>query len=219
MSKNRNEKENTDNLPIRSVWIGDIGDDDWLFGIIQEIITLDLEDNSKPIYLFINSNGGRTESMAKIRNLLLENISSPIITVGIINVKSAACSIFACGHTRVVLEGTKFLFHHSKVQFYSDSSWEFTMDDLEHRLSELKKHNKFNLKRCLTMRLEHSNPCKISPQQLNNLIETGENKELIINAQKAKKLGLVDVVIKKISSLHEVEKKLMNKFKNKKNNK
>lgn len=100
----------------RVIWLIDaIGGN--VYAIIQQIIQYNRDDkniedpyNRKPIRLVIASPGGSVNDMHALMSVM-EISDTPIITIAMGQVSSAAAEIFLCGHKRLALKNTCFLFH------------------------------------------------------------------------------------------------------------
>ncbi len=206
------EKNQKNKSRIRFVWIHDLKEEKQIEQIIREIVDFDLADNTGPICLLINSIGGRFSYMNEIRDLLLQNISSPLITVALSRVQSAACALMQCGHIRIALKQSEFLFHKTRNGYFSTEPFELTQEDLKNSRKGLKKSTRVFLKRLTIPRPEHINPCKIKPKKLLKLIEQSSDKDLIINSETALAMGFVDCVIEKINQVNDVVKEFMKTF-------
>ncbi|MDP2685495.1 MAG: ATP-dependent Clp protease proteolytic subunit [bacterium] len=200
----------TKKVNLRSVWITDLVNDSKTDEIIQKLVELDMYDSEKPIYIFINTSGGTASNAVRIRSLLLNNIKSPLITVGVLSVISAGCALIPCGHVRVALVGTNFLYHEGRY-FNRDIS-NFGINDLRLEIKGLKEHNQRFLKLLTYKRPSHSSPCKITSIKLMELIKNSPNGNFDITANEALKLGLIDKVIVHPGQLKDIEAKLLEKF-------
>jgi len=210
-SKNKEKtSEFSNKLGLRTVWIEDLNDDDHVYEVIRKIATFDIEDNQRPICIFIHSDGGFIENMSKIQTLLLQNIESPLITIGFIEVFSSACALMPCGHLRVALNWTIFGFHRIREIIHEPKA--FTKTDHQKGFKELNKIDKLFFKQIIMSRPEQPNPCKLSPKELMDKTDKSKAGDYIISAKQAKKLGFVDVLIKHPSELRAIEQKLMKTF-------
>ncbi len=204
----------------RSVWItGAIDSEEKIEKIIRKIVNFDKADSTKPICIFINSRGGQFHLMVKLRKFLLKNVTSPLITIGLVDVQSAACSLMPCGHLRILVKGTKFLFHQASVNLAGPEPVRFNAMELIEEAMSLKKSTDIALGYCIKQRPEHKNPCNIDVQSLLGLIESAPGGDLVIGDKKAIKMGLADCIVKKVSEIKKVQKKFARKFKQKKRKK
>ena len=214
------EKNQKNTEILRSVWInGSMDSEEKVSEIIRKIVDFDMADSTKPICIFINSRGGQIDLMIKIRNLLLQNIKSPLITVGLLNIQSAACALMPCGHLRILVEGSEFLFHKASIVVCGSEAVRFNARDLISTAMSLKKSTETALGYCVMQRPEHTNPCKIDAAKLLELIESAPEEEYIINTKQAIKMGLADCVVKKINRIKIIEKKFSQTFKQKRTKK
>lgn len=101
----------------RVIWlVGEV--DESIYNYITSIIRYNEEDENnnipiedrKPIRIIIDSPGGGLE-LARSLCEIIELSKTPVWTIGIGLVASAASLIFACGHIRFATKNTTFLLH------------------------------------------------------------------------------------------------------------
>lgn len=77
--------------------------------IVEQAIS-EINDNTEPVIVVINSIGGLLSDAVIIANLL-KSIENPVITVAMGNCISAAAMIFAVGQKRYVVEDLSYMIH------------------------------------------------------------------------------------------------------------
>lgn len=138
-------------LTSRTMWIVDEIDDS-LYSVIAKIIQFNREDAAagledpyerQPIKLIIASPGGLADTARSLVSVM--SISqTPIITIGIGCVASAASMIFLAGHKRIALRNTYFIFHNGGCENLSGtfSEMQAFMENYVKEIEELAKFYK-----------------------------------------------------------------------------
>lgn len=118
---------------FRKIYLfGEIGDDN-----SKEIITAILDNDKKPILIFINSPGGDVDSGIAIINAMYWS-KKEIYTIALGGVYSMAFHIFICGKGRYALPNSLFMIHDAKYDFSGYNS----LTDIEDLLIIEKKIQK-----------------------------------------------------------------------------
>ena len=118
---------------FRKIYLfGEIGDDN-----SKEIITAILDNDKKPILIFINSPGGDVDSGIAIINAMYWS-KKEIYTIALGGVYSMAFHIFICGKSRYALPNSLFMIHDAKYDFSGYNS----LTDIEDLLIIEKKIQK-----------------------------------------------------------------------------
>lgn len=119
-----------ENLNNRIIWITD-EIDERVYSIITQILNFNREDkdieydNRKPIRLIISSPGGDLD-YARALVSIMGMSNTPIITVAIGCVASAASLIYLAGHLRYAVDFAYFVFHKGGIEGLSGSFVEVT---------------------------------------------------------------------------------------------
>ena len=137
------QKKYYENLNNRVIWItGEI--DDSVYDIISLILDYNREDKDidflkrKPIRLVISSPGGSLDHARSLVSVI--NISkTPIHTIAVGCVASAASLIYLAGHLRYAIDFTYFVFHKGGVENLSGASSELFpfMDNYRQDIAEV----------------------------------------------------------------------------------
>lgn len=180
--------------------------------VIQRLLKLD-QKSDDPIRMFIYCEGGAFEEGNYLRNILALYLRSPVITIGIGLVQSAAAVILNCGAIRLAFPKTKFLFHEVR--------WEITDSEVgnDYAASHLKKTAKEydrdteTLLKDVTKRLKtHLNPCTMTRKEIFeriNKAKEDDKKEYAIQSRTAYELGFIDGIIKNVGGIRRYERLLL----------
>lgn len=120
-----------ENLNNRVIWITDEIDES-VYSIISQIIMFNREDRDindyydrKPIRLIISSPGGSLDHARMLISIM--NISkTPIITIAVGCVASAASLVYLAGHLRYAIDFSYFVFHKGGIDGLSGNFTEVT---------------------------------------------------------------------------------------------
>jgi len=163
----------------RIIFLGKEIDDRLANEIIGVLLYLDSEDNSKPIYLYINSAGGSVLSGLAIYDTL-QHIKSPVITINVGLAASMASFLLASGE-----KGKRIALPHSRVMIHQ------AMGGAQGQAEDIK----VEAMQILTI---HENIIKMYSKM------TGKSEDVIredimrdnfMSAEEAKAYGLIDQVI------------------------
>lgn len=136
-------------LTNRTMWIVDEIDDS-LYSVIAKIIQFNREDKDiedpydrQPIKLIIASPGGIADNARSLVSIMGAS-QTPIITIAIGCVASAASMIFLAGHRRIALKNAYFIFHNGSCENLNGSFAELRafMINYEKEIEELSKFYK-----------------------------------------------------------------------------
>jgi len=78
--------------------------------LIQQFMYLEMQDSSKPIYFYINSNGGSVSDGMALYDLI-NAIKAPVITVCVGSASSMGAMLFLAGKKRVMFKHSKVMIH------------------------------------------------------------------------------------------------------------
>ena len=158
--------------------------EDIIEDLILYIFKWNMEDKDlpvekrKPIWLIINSPGGDAIIGSALIDVIDQSLT-PVYTLGVGMVASAAFCIYICGKKRYAFPNTTFLMHDGNVTI--SNSTNKARDTMEY-CEELERRSKENI-------LSHTNITE-------ETYKDNFNKELYMYADdKAKELGCVDYVI------------------------
>ncbi len=146
--------------------------------IIGELLYLDKE-NSKDIYLYINSPGGSVSAGLAIYDTL-KYIKSNVITIGIGLCASMGAFLLSSGDKRFALENTEIMIHEP-------------LGGVEGKASNIKIQSERIIK---TKALINKILAKNTKQSIKKIEKDTEN-DYYMSAIEAKKYGLIDDIIKK----------------------
>lgn len=165
-------------LKDRIIFIRGVIDQDLADSVVAQLLFLESSDKESDIHLYINTPGGRIDSMYSIYDTM--NIVSPdITTLGMGTVASAGTFLIAAGvkGKRYTLENTSFMIHEMAGGMsgkYNVMKNEFKhMETLYDRMS---KHY-----------------VKLTGQKLSKICSDMQ-KDYYMSAEEAKKYGLVDKI-------------------------
>jgi len=178
-------------LTNRTMWIVDEIDDS-LYSVIEKIIRFNREDaeaglddpyDRQPIKLIIASPGGLVDNARSLVSIMAIS-QTPIITIGIGQVASAASMIFLAGHKRIATKNTYFVFHNGSCENLSGTFAELRafMMNYEKEIEELSEFYK-----------EYTS---FDPEYIDEKLNEGD---WYIRIDEAIKCGIVDEVTDDIS--------------------
>lgn len=140
----------------------------------------------KPIYIYINSDGGDAIMGTQILSTISASIT-PIYTVGFAKCASMASYILAAGHKRYCFENTVILYHDGQTGYVSSGNKGKDIQKFYDKLDE----------RMTSFMVAHSNMSK-------EFLDDIKDREYYIFADEAKGLGIVDFIIGTDCSLSEI---------------
>ena len=119
----------------RNAWLTSRVDRETSREICEQLTNLCHEDENAEIKLYINSAGGEVVHANAIIDII-QSITSPVKTIGLGGVQSAALDILIAGNERCATRNTRFLIH--------ESTWELsgcTLEEYKIELAEAEKRN------------------------------------------------------------------------------
>ncbi len=147
--------------------------------IVAQLLFLDNEDNKKDIYLYINSPGGSVYDALAIYDTM-KFVSSDVQTVGIGMQASAAAFLLSSG-----TKGKRYILPHATVMIHQPSSG--TRGKVTDQEIDLRESLRVK-------RLLEDIMAKNTGQKMDKIHEDME-RDKWLNAEEAKKYGIVDQVI------------------------
>lgn len=172
-----------DHIKDRKLIINQVIDD----GLLEEFCLMILKwnnedkdlpvDKRKPIYLYINSDGGDCIMGTLILSVIASS-KTPIITVGFAKCSSMASYILAAGHKRYCFQNTIVLYHDGETGYVASGNKgkdiQKFYDTLDKRMTDFAAKN-----------------TAMSPE----FLETIKDREYYMFAEEAKEKGFVDKII------------------------
>lgn len=166
-------------LKDRIIFLGDAVNEHTANLIVAQLLFLDNEDNKKDIFIYINSPGGSVYDALAIYDTM-KYVKSDIQTVGIGVQASAAAFLLSSG-----TKGKRFILPHSTVMIHQPSSGtRGKVTDQEIDLRESLRVKK--LLEEIMAKNTGQKPAKIHEDM---------ERDKWLNAEEAKKYGIVDAVI------------------------
>lgn len=166
-------------LKDRIIFLGDSVNEHTANLIVAQLLFLDNEDNKKDIFIYINSPGGSVYDALAIYDTM-KYVKSDIQTVGI-GVQASAAAFLLSSGTR----GKRFILPHSTVMIHQPSSGtRGKVTDQEIDLRESLRVKK--LLEEIMAKNTGQKPAKIHEDM---------ERDKWLNAEEAKKYGIVDAVI------------------------
>ncbi len=167
-------------LKERIIFLGTSIDDQVSNAIIAQLLFLDSQNNNEDIKLYINSPGGSVSSALAIydtMNFIKSNVSTLCIGVA----ASAAAILLSAGE-----KGKRFSLPNSEVMIHQ------VMGGAEGQATDIDIHAKhiLKIKEKLNKLLAKHTGQKISK------ITNDSDRDYFMNAQEAKKYGIIDKIIK-----------------------
>lgn len=155
--------------------------------LIIDLQLLDLEDGEK-IYLMINSPGGDIDAL-KLLMQTIKNLDSELTTVCIGAAESSAAILFLQGTERIMLKGTKLMFHYSGLK--GDSGTSLPIEELSIHCDSMKEYNESILEEIL----------KKSNLKKEDLEKELKGKKYDVSEKKALENGLATKSIKNFKEI------------------
>jgi ATP-dependent Clp protease protease subunit len=147
---------------------------------IRESMEVGFDRKENPILIFLNSHGGEVvNSLAAIG--MFEMSKTPIVTIGLGHVSSAAAVILLSGHRRLCLPYTQIMIH--EISGRAEGKINRLSDYLDESKNLQTLYNKIIMAKT-----------KISKQQLDEAYTL--NKDWTFGFKEAKRLGVVDDLFK-----------------------
>lgn len=172
-----------EHLNERKIILNEDVDDNVIENICLMIMQWNKEDKDlpkdcrKPIYIYINSDGGDVIAGSQVLSSILTS-ATPIITIGFAKCASMASYILAAGHKRYCFPNTIVLYHDGQTGYVSSSN---KGKDIQKFYDNLKK-------RMTDFMIAHSNMSA-------EFLEEIKDREYYMFAEEAKERGVIDGII------------------------
>lgn len=163
----------------RIIFLGSELDDELANQIIAVMLYLDSEDNTKPIYLYINSPGGSVVAGLAVYDTM-RHIKSEVVTINVGLAASMSSFLLAAGE-----KGKRFALPHSRVMIHQP------LGGAQGQASDLKVEAEQILRIRDALTYEYS---KMTGQPYEKLIRD-MSRDNFMSAQEAVEYGLIDRVI------------------------
>lgn len=170
-------------LNKRKIIINQEIDDDAIENVCMLIVKWNEEDKNiaancrKPIYIYINSDGGDVINGRQILSTIAAS-TTPVITIGMAKCASMASYVLAAGHKRYCYDNTVVLYHDGQTGYVSSSNKgkdiQKFYDKLETQMTDYM--------------VKHSNMTA-------EFLEEIKDREYYMFADEAKERGIVDGII------------------------
>ena len=172
-----------EHLNQRKIILNEDIDDNIIENICLMIMQWNKEDKGlprdcrKPIYIYINSDGGDVISGSQVLSSISTS-TTPVITIGFAKCASMGSYILAAGHKRYCFPNTVVLHHDGQTGYVSSSN---KGKDIQKFYDNLEK-------RMTDFMIEHSNMSA-------EFLEEIKDREYYMFAEEAKERGIVDGII------------------------
>ena len=172
-----------EHLNQRKIILNEDIDDNIIENICLMIMQWNKEDKRlprdcrKPIYIYINSDGGDVISGSQVLSSISTS-TTPVITIGFAKCASMGSYILAAGHKRYCFPNTIVLYHDGQTGYVSSSN---KGKDIQKFYDNLEK-------RMTDFMIEHSNMSA-------EFLEEIKDREYYMFAEEAKERGIVDGII------------------------
>jgi len=174
----------------------------------RQLLEFDEADPTSPIRLVINSEGANIDVTQLIINTLKKRIRAPVVTVGVDNICSGALAVFVHGARRIAFKRSEFLFHEVYYDEFPSGIDRLHAHAARELAKALDKDDRQYFNNCTFVGEHHVSLCQLSAEQLRARVTKGINREYIINASEARRLGFVDHVVKNMGGVQRVERQL-----------
>lgn len=136
--------------------------------------------NHKDIYLYINSPGGYVTDFLAIYDII-QNLHSRVVTIAVGQAASAGAFLLMSGtpKCRAALKHARIMFHQPSGGFFG------TAEESKTQVAELDRLKEI----LISLMMKHSTK-KLSRKKVLSIL----NKDTYLDADQAKKLGLIDIV-------------------------
>lgn len=165
----------------RIIFLGQEVTDGLANSIVASMLYLDSEDNTKPIYLYINSPGGSVTAGMAIYDTM-QYIKSPVSTICVGMAASMGAFLLAAG-----APGKRFALPNSEIMIHQ------VLGGVEGQASDIK----IRAERILKMKDQLNNLLAKHTGKDIKTIEKDTDRDNFMSAEDARKYGLIDKVIKK----------------------
>lgn len=168
-------------LKARKIFLWSSVDDDSAKYVVTRLLSLDSEDSSEEIVLYINSPGGAVHDGMAIYDAM-QAISSPVSTVCTGLAASMGAVLLACGQ-----EGRRFTWPHARIMIHQPS----VMGTITARATDLDIH----AKEIIRMREELNHLLADKTGQDVEKISADTDRDYFMSAEEAVEYGLVDEIV------------------------
>lgn len=146
----------------------------------KQLISKAVQDPGAPIIVYIDSYGGYLDSLNSMLETI-EQVTNPIITVCMGKAMSCGAVLLAAGDHRFCGRSSRVMIHQSTGGDYGP------VEELQKNVDECKRVNEMFMS-FLAKR------CGKTLNQLKQIIKDNESRDLYLNAEDCKKLGIVDFI-------------------------
>jgi len=175
-------------LKKREIWLNGIIDDSLVEKLYANLIDLEAQNNSLPITVVINSNGGNYwESI--VATDIMGTLNCPIKTIALANANSGGFIIFMGGEERIIHDNTCLMMH--SIGFGIADK----VPDIEDRVDYLNQAQE-KMARFLSIQTEG----KTTPEYWKQLFKSGKDKWFSVD--EAIKLGIAHKIVRRTSMIN-----------------
>lgn len=146
----------------------------------KQLISRAVQDPGAPIIVYIDSYGGYLDSLNSMLETI-EQVTNPIITVCLGKAMSCGAVLLAAGDHRFCGRSSRVMIHQSTGGDYGP------VEELQKNVDECKRVNEMFMS-FLAKR------CGKTLGQLKQIIKDNESRDLYLDAEDCKKLGIVDFI-------------------------
>lgn len=168
-------------LKARKIFLWSSVDDDSAKYVVTRLLSLDSEDPTKEVVLYINSPGGAVHEGMAIYDAM-QAISAPVSTVCTGLAASMGAVLLACGQ-----EGRRFTWPHARIMIHQPS----VMGTITARATDLDIH----AKEIIRMREELNHLLADKTGQDVEKIAADTDRDYFMSAEEAVDYGLVDEIV------------------------
>jgi len=165
----------------RILFLGQEVNDGIANSLVAQMLYLDSEDNSKPIYLYINSPGGLVTAGLGIYDTM-QYINSPVSTLCIGQASSMGSFLLAAGE-----KGKRYSLPNSRIMVHQPSA------GFQGQATDIQIHAKEILSLKERLNKIYSKHTGKSVSEISDALE----RDNFMTADEAKKFGLIDSVVEK----------------------
>jgi len=167
-------------LERRQIYLDDDIEEGFVEKIIKLLMFLDSKERRKTIFLYINSNGGDVMAGLRLYSFIKHVLISPVTGIVIGEANSMALVVLQACKRRIALKTSRFFLHNLKLKL--NKEWNEFLNFAEQELKEIKEMQE-EVFRVLGEK-----------GRIETIKEISE-KKVMINADQALELGLIDEII------------------------
>jgi hypothetical protein len=182
---------------------------------IRQLIAFDEVNQREPIRLVICSDGADFDATKPLIATLRDRIRAPVVTVGVDRVYSGSLSVLLSGTVRVAYRGCQFLFHEVYYDTFPSHIDRLSAYEARKLADLLDLDDREYFTNCTYVGKHHVCPCKLSASDLHEKAGLSPDRELIIEANTARRLGFLDHVVKNVGGIKRVESRIKRIFNSK----